>query len=116
MGNLDHEAEVGLDHLRPCLLVALLDTRRQAYLILGSQQSNLPDLAQIDLDPILTFSIAVDYHVPLTLKIPGRFGLPQNYALTLRYARTFSPGTQSHYLLTTLDGQTRYLVQSSSRA
>src|ERR1017187_8135599 len=67
MGNLDHEAEIGLDHVRARLLVALLDARRQADLVLGGQQSNLPDLAQIDLDPILPFLIAVDHHRPLTL-------------------------------------------------
>ena len=50
VGDLDHQAQVGLDHLLARFLVALLDARGQFDLLLRREQLDLPDLAQVELD------------------------------------------------------------------
>ena len=49
-GDLDDQAQVGLDHLLAGLLVAFLDARGQLDLLLRGQQLDLADLAQVKLD------------------------------------------------------------------
>src|SRR5439155_11927472 len=67
--DFDHEAQVGLDHLGPGLLVAALDACGQFDFLLGSQQGDLPDFPQVNLDAVFAFSIAVDCHGRVNLQI-----------------------------------------------
>src|SRR5215510_10807710 len=49
MRNLDHQTQVGPDHQRARLAIALLDLSGQLDLLLRSQQRDLPYLAQVNL-------------------------------------------------------------------
>ena len=50
MRNLDDQAQIGADHQGPRLAIALLDFRGQLNLLLRSQQRDLPDFAEVDLN------------------------------------------------------------------
>ena len=49
-GDLDHQAQIGLDHLLAGLFVALFDAGGQLDFLLRRQQLDLADFAQIKLD------------------------------------------------------------------
>src|SRR5690606_15567116 len=48
--DLHDQPEVRANHLRACLLVALLDTGGELDLLIRGEQRNLPDLPKVDLD------------------------------------------------------------------
>src|SRR5436305_14357402 len=50
MRNLYHQAQIGPDHQGTCFAITLLDLSGQLDLLLRSQQRNLPDLAQVNLN------------------------------------------------------------------
>src|SRR5438876_9501580 len=50
MRDLNNQAQIGSDHQRSRLAIALLDLRGQLDLLLRSQQRDLPDLAQVNLN------------------------------------------------------------------
>ena len=50
VGDLDHEAEVRLDHEFPGLLVPFLDLGREVDLLLGGEELHLADLPQVELE------------------------------------------------------------------
>ena len=50
MGNLDHKAKIGCDHLFTGLFVAAFDLGRQLDLLFGGQERDLADLTQVESD------------------------------------------------------------------
>src|ERR1700756_5260417 len=50
MRNLDHQAQIGPDHQSARFAIALLNFSGQLDLLLRSQQRDLPDLAQVNLN------------------------------------------------------------------
>src|SRR6266568_5293900 len=50
VSDLDHQPQIGLDHLLARLFVALLDAGGQLDLLLGGEQLDLADFAQVKLD------------------------------------------------------------------
>ena len=50
MRNLYHQAQIGPDHQGTCFAITLLDLSGQLNLLLRSQQRDLPDLAQVNLN------------------------------------------------------------------
>ena len=65
MGDFDHQAQIGLDHLFPRLLVAFSDARRQHNLLLRGQELDLADFAQVKLDRRLA---VIRLPVPIQLR------------------------------------------------
>src|SRR6266446_7543417 len=50
MRNLYHQAQIGPDHQGTCFAITLLDLSGQLDLLLRSQQRDLPDLTQVNLN------------------------------------------------------------------
>src|SRR5437879_12437166 len=50
MRNLYHQTQIGPDHQGTCFAITLLNLRGQLDLLLRSQQRDLPDLAQVNLN------------------------------------------------------------------
>ena len=65
MGDLNHQPEVGLDHLLTRLLVALFDPGSQFDLLIGGEEFHLANLAQVELDSrvgVVAAAVAIDDH------------------------------------------------------
>src|SRR5712671_7313987 len=81
MRDLDDQTQVGPDHQRARLAVALLDLSGQLDLLLRSQKRDLPDLAQVNLNSCIAIFSS---HITLFHRSLGGIGS----TTSLRYSST----------------------------